>query len=379
MGLAPVSAPRLDVELRRRLDALESAGLLRHERVVEASERGVACSNLYLGSQGFGAGASRLISGTRPLHTEFEEQVSTWLGTPSALLFNSGTQANLGTLSALVGREDAVFSDQLNHASLIDGVRLSRGERHIFPHNDVSALRRQLAGCEAPGLKLIVTEGIFSMDGDCAPLADLVDVAEEHDAVLMVDEAHAIGVLGSAGQGASEEAGVAERVSIRVGTCGKAMGGFGAFVAGSKVLREYLFNRARAFVFTTALPESVVEANLAGLERVKKPGERAKLWEHIGRIAVGLRSAGWLHAPPDGAIFPIMVGSETAAVALAAAVEKRGFLVTAIRPPTVPAGTSRLRLTASSGYDPAFIDDLVRAIVESAAELGITPPEHADG
>jgi glycine C-acetyltransferase len=374
-----VSVTRLDAELQRRLEALQSAGLLRRERVVEESEYGVACSNLYLGPNGFGSGASRLISGTRPLHKTFEERVATWLGTPSALLFNSGTQANLGTISALVGKDDAVFSDQLNHASLIDGVRLSRGERHVFPHNDVSALRRMLESCGAPGLKLIVTEGIFSMDGDSAPLADLVDVAEQHGASLMVDEAHAVGVLGSEGQGAAEEAGVASRVAIRVGTCGKAMGGFGAFVAGSEVLREYLFNRARAFVFTTALPTAVIEANLAGLERVRAPEGRAKLWQNIERIASGLRAAGWLRIAPDGAIFPIVVGTEDAALALASAVEMRGFLVTAIRPPTVPPGTSRLRLTASSDYDAAFIDDLVRAIVESAAELGITPPEHAHG
>ncbi len=379
MGFAPLIASRLDAELRRRLDELESAGLLRHERVVAPDERGVACSNLYLGQNGFGAGASRLISGTRPLHKEFESQVAGWLGTEAALLFNSGTQANLGTISALVGKGDAVFSDQLNHASLIDGVRLSRGARHVFPHNDVSALRRQLRECEASGLKLIVTEGIFSMDGDCAPLADLVEVAEEFEAVLMVDEAHAVGVLGPEGQGACEEAGVASQVAVRVGTCGKAMAGFGAFVAGSDLLRSYLYNRARAFVFTTALPTAVVEANLAGLARVRQPEARAKLWKSIGRVAAGLRAGGWLRNAPDGAIFPIVVGSEDAAVALAGAVEARGFLVTAIRPPTVPPGTSRLRLTVSSDYDAAFIDDLVRAIVESAAELGITPPEHADG
>ena len=365
---------QLDQLLAERLRALKDQGLLRTQRVTEPEGPRVACSNLYLGDRGYGAGASRLISGTLPAHVAFEETIAEWLGTESALLFNSGTQANVGTLSALLTPGDAVFSDALNHASLIDGIRLGRAERHVFGHNDVSDLHDKLRACTAPGLRLIVTEGAFSMDGDRAPLKDLVELAEAEGAELLVDEAHAIGVLGEEGAGACEAAGVADRVAIRVGTCGKAIGGFGAFVAGSLTLREYLFNRARSLVFSTALPASVIAENRLGLEAVRAGDLQAKLWQNVRRLEARFHAAGWHLPPRESAVFPIVVGSAEAAVALAAEVEAAGFFVQAIRPPTVPEGTSRLRLTASADYDAPFIDALVDAIARGASKLGISPP-----
>lgn len=337
----------------------------------------IACSNLYLGDPGRGAGASRLISGSRPAHRALERDLAAWLQTDDALLFNSGYHANVGAIPALAGPGDAIFSDALNHASIIDGVRLSRAERHIYPHANLRALDEALGACDAPGLKLLVTESVFSMDGDLAPLAELAALADRHGAVLYVDEAHAIGVLGPDGRGAAAALGV--DAPILVGTCGKAMAGFGAFVAGSPPLREFLYNRARSFVFTTALPTEVVAANRAGLDLVRDAPTRARLWRATHRIADGLHSAGWWHGPPHSAIFPLLVGEPEPTLALAAAILDRGFFVQAIRPPTVPEGTSRLRLTASADYDDASVDELLSAVVDSAAELGIPPRRSSHG
>lgn len=377
----------LEGVLSARLDALELEDLRRYERIFEddapdatagPEHPGVACSNLYLG-RADGAGASRLISGSRPVHRAFERAVADWQGTEDALLFNSGYQANVGAIPALAGEGDAIFSDALNHASIIDGVRLSRAERHIYPHAHLGALREALEECDAPGLKLIVTESVFSMDGDVARLAELAELAEHYDAALYVDEAHALGVLGAEGRGAIDAAGVSERVDVRVGTCGKAMGGFGAYAAGSSLLREFLYNRARSFVFTTALPAAVVEQDLRGLERVRDGAAQRRLWRVVERIASGLSDYGWWKGEPRSAIFPLIVGENDAAVSLARRVLARGYFVQAIRPPTVPEGSSRLRLTASADYDDAFVDGLVAAIVESAASLGIAPRRSSHG
>lgn len=375
--VVPLTGPNARFErlLDTRLAALDAGGLRRVERA--DTRAAVACANTYIDDPAdFGAGASRLISGTRDAHRLFEAEVAAWQGTEAALLFNSGYNANVGLISALVTREDAVFSDALNHASIIDGVRLSRGERHVYAHGDASSLNKALTACTQPGLKLVVTESIFSMDGDLVPLADIAAVCAKHGAVLCVDEAHAIGVYGAAGQGAVDALELHEAVGIRVGTCGKAIGGFGAYVAGSKALREYLFNKARSFVFTTALPASVVEANRVGLRRIQQAAGQAKLWRNIEWVAERLAAAGWWAGKPESAIFPIMVGENEATVALANAIAERGFFVQAIRPPTVPAGTSRLRLTVSSAYDEAFITQLVDAIVAAAAALHIRPPTH---
>lgn len=376
-GASARGVAALEQVARDRLAALDAADLLREERVWAANAPALACTNRYLGGESpdaFGAGASRLITGTRPVHRAFEEDVATWLGTPDALLFNSGYNANVGVVSALAERGDAVFSDALNHASLIDGVRLSRAERHVYPHADVAALDRALRGCSATGLKLVLTESVFSMDGDVAPLVELLDVCEAHDAALLVDEAHAIGVLGDAGRGACDAAGIADRVAVRVGTCGKAIGGFGAFAACSSAVRRLLYHRARSFVFTTALPPSVVAANREGLRRVEAGDEQARLWSNIGYLAERLAAHGWWAGAPQSAIFPVLVGENAATVELAKALESRGFYVHAIRPPTVPAGTSRLRLTVTSDYDRSFIDGLVDALCAAANVLGVRPP-----
>ncbi|MCB9532923.1 MAG: aminotransferase class I/II-fold pyridoxal phosphate-dependent enzyme [Myxococcales bacterium] len=362
----------LDAAIAPRVAALAARDLLRDD-ATPPPDAVVACSNLYLGDDGIGAGASRLVSGTRAAHLDLERALAAWVGAPAALLFNSGYAANAGAIPALADRGDAVFSDALNHASIIDGVRLSRAERVIYPHADLAALDRALAACEAPGLKLVATESVFSMDGDVVPLADLVELCRRHSAALYVDEAHALGVCGRGGRGVAHALGLAADVDVLVGTLGKSFGAFGAFAATSNAVRRYLVSRARTFVFSTALPESVAEGALAALPLLIDGAAQARLWERIDRLCAGLERAGWWQGRAASAIIPLLAGTERDALAWSREVAARGYFVQAIRPPTVPPGTSRLRLTVSASYDDALVDGLVDALVESARALGIPP------
>ncbi len=386
------AAERLAAALAPRLRDLDHAGLLRHETVPAAGER-VFCSNDYLGlardprlkaaavaaleADGTGAGASRLVSGSSERVRALERDVADWMCTDDALVFGSGYQANVGLLSALLGEGDAVFSDALNHASIIDGIRLGRAERAVFPHRDTAALARQLRACEAPGARLVVTESIFSMDGDVADLLDLADVCDAYGALLVVDEAHALGVCGREGQGVVDALDLGDRVAARVGTFGKSVGAYGAFVAGPSALRDWLFSRARSLVYTTALPPAAVAAAAAGVAALRAGPERARLRALLDHTAAGLADAGLWRGPARSAIFPVLVGDVRATLALAARLRAAGFFVQAIRPPTVPAGTSRLRVTISAAHDERDIDALVTTLRSALDELGVDPRPHS--
>ncbi|MDC0713683.1 8-amino-7-oxononanoate synthase [Stigmatella sp. ncwal1] len=304
---------------------------------------------------GVGTGASRLVAGDTVAHQRLEARLAAFERSEAVLLFNTGFAANTGILPALVGSGDAVFSDALNHASLVDGCRLSRARVVVYPHADVEALARALE--ETPARrKLVVTDTVFSMDGDHAPLAALVALCREQGAALMVDEAHATGVLGPRGAGLCEELGLSGQVDLRMGTLSKAFGGMGAYVATSRPVAELLLNRARPFVFSTALPAALCAAAEAAVDVVEGDVPlREKLWRNIRRFSEGLRALG-LPAEPRSAIFPVILGEPEVALAAARHCRERGLLVKAIRPPTVPEGTSRLRFCLSAAHTEGHID-----------------------
>jgi 8-amino-7-oxononanoate synthase len=391
----PTAAP--DVALRAELAALEAAGLRRRLRpLASGSDTEVWCdgqpalllsANNYLGlakhpalraaateaiaRYGCGTGSSRLIAGHFDLHATVERALAAVKGTEAALLFASGYQANLATVSALVGPGDHVYSDALNHASIIDGCRLSRATVHVYPHRDVPALEVQLAASPPAGRRLIVTDSVFSMDGDRAPLAALVTLAEHYHSWLMIDEAHATGVMGNHGGGLADAEGLAGRVTVQMGTLGKALGSAGAYVAGSQALVDVLVNRARGFVFSTGLPPASVAAAGAALELVRsEPERRDALAANAAFLRDGLRALG-LDARGDTHIVPVMVGDNARAVALADALRVRGVLAHAIRPPTVPPGTARLRVTPMATHTRPQLERALAAFADAARATGM--------
>ncbi len=333
-------------------------GLANHPALAEAAK---AAIDRY----GVGAAASRLISGNMALHEELENRLAEFKGTEAALVFNSGFQANAGIISTLAGEGDALFSDELNHASIIDGCRLSRGQTIVYPHGDLNRLESALRQAAGARRRLIVTETIFSMDGDQAPLAGIVELAEKHGAAVMVDEAHATGIFGPGGAGVASQLGLGDRVLVQMGTLGKALGGFGAYVAGSRALRELLINRCRSFIFTTALPPAVMAAALAAIDIVaREPERRAALWQNCRRLADGLQQLGFSVAAPQSPILPLILGDAERCMKLSARLLESGIFVQGIRPPTVPAGTSRLRITLMATHRPEHIDRALAAFAQ---------------
>lgn len=369
---------RLDGEgLRRRRRVLDSP---QQPRVtVDGREYVAFCSNDYLGlanhpalvaaaqegaaRHGVGAGASHLILGHSRAHHDLEEALARFVGLPRALTFSTGYMANLGVVTALVGREDAVFADRLNHASLNDACLLARADFRRYPHNDLEALGRLLRESRARR-KLIVTDAVYSMDGDVAPLAALLALAERFDAWLYVDDAHGFGVLGPGGRGTLAQAGIAAPRVIYMATLGKAAGVSGAFVAGEPEMIETLVQRARTYVYTTAMPPLLAHTLLASLELIgSEEWRRDRLRSHIAALKAGLAGARWPLLPSDTAIQPILIGANDAAMAVARALEGEGLLVPAIRPPTVPAGTARLRISLSAAHTDEDVARLVRALI----------------
>jgi 8-amino-7-oxononanoate synthase len=311
---------------------------------------------------GCGSGASRLISGNMALHEELEFRLARFKGTEAALVFNSGFQLNTGILSTLAGEGDVIFSDALNHASIIDGCRLSRGQTVVYPHGDLNRLEAALRQSVNSQRRLIVTESIFSMDGDEAPLTQIVELAERHDAMVMVDEAHATGLFGANGAGVVAKLGLSDRVAVQMGTLGKALGGFGAYVAGSRALRELLINRCRSFIFTTALPPAVMAMAIAAVDLVERePERRAVLWDNCRHLSEGLRSLGFDTRPPASAILPLIIGDAGACMKLSEQLLERGIFAQGIRPPTVPPGTSRLRITVMATHGREHLDAALNA------------------
>lgn len=342
------------------------------------------CSNDYLGlaahplvieafvgaarEHGVGARASHLITGHEPPHEALERELAAWTGRERALVFSTGYMANTGLASALAGREASVYGDRLNHASLIDGGRLSRAALHHYPHGDVAALERMLASQES-GRALVLTDGVFSMDGDLAPLPELARGCARHGAFLAVDDAHGLGVIGATGRGTLEHYGLsAQEVPALVGTFGKAFGTFGAFVAGSEELIETLVQRARTYIYTTALPPAVAEATRAALAAsVAEPWRRERVLALTRRFRERALAAGLPLADSQTPIQPILLGGADAAVGASQALLERGFFVAAIRPPTVPPDTSRLRVTLSAAHRDGDVDALVRALADIIA------------
>lgn len=379
--------------LSEELEALRAADLYRAPRVFEGRAdrvvvkdgRELLClaSNNYLGltadeaviraaseaalRYGTGSGASRLVSGTMELHVRLEEELASFEETGAALLFGSGFAANLGTITALVGSEDVIYTDRLNHASIIDGCRLSKARLEIYAHADAEDLKSRLArNRRNPGRRrLIVTDGVFSMDGDLAPLPEILELAEAHDAWVLVDDAHASGVIGRHGAGTVDHFGLDSPRLIRLGTLSKAFGGEGGFVAGPEELVDYLRHKARPFVFSTAPSPATVATALKALEIVRtEPHRRERLRANAERLREGLRALDYEVLDGITPILPVMVGEPGRAVELSKALEDRGVLAPAIRPPTVPEGTSRLRVTAMATHTDSDIDRALRAFRE---------------
>jgi 8-amino-7-oxononanoate synthase len=323
---------------------------------------------------GAGAGAARLICGTLPAHRELEEAIAKFKGTAAALSFGSGYAAAVGTICALVGSDDVVVIDKLVHASLVDGARLSGAKLRVFRHNDVEDLRRILEWAREEKKDvariLVVTESVFSMDGDCAPLREIVELKERFGAWLMVDEAHALGVLGPGRRGLAEELGVANRIEVQMGTLGKAVGSAGGFIAGSEALIDHLVNSARSFIFSTAPGPAAVAAARAGIEVIaSEQGEvlRRKLSENVEALVSKVKQNLLTSIPTENrlrtAIVPILLGGEEPALAAAEKLKAAGFLVPAIRYPTVARGKARLRVTLSAAHSMNQVEKLIKACV----------------
>ncbi|MBA2117222.1 8-amino-7-oxononanoate synthase [Bremerella alba] len=316
-------------------------------------------------AEGWGSGASPLITGRGNDQARLEAELAQFEGTQASLVFSSGFAANAGTIDALTDRGDVILSDEKNHASIIDGTRLSKATVRVYPHRDVDYLENLLKQCGTFRRRLIVTDTLFSMDGTIAPLPELVDLAEQYDAMLMVDEAHATGVFGEQGHGLCEHFGIEDRVPVRVGTFSKALGGHGGFVVGSQTLIDYLVNRSRPYIFSTAAPAANAAAMLAALQIVQKePQRRQTLMASAKFLRDALRKQGWGLGDCRSQIIPVIVGTEALAMQLSAKLFDRGMLVPGIRPPSVADGECLLRISLSSGHTRQHLDTLVEALEE---------------
>lgn len=339
------------------------------------------CSNDYLGLAnhpdlitaaqaaterfGTGSGASHLVCGHSSEHHALEEELAAFTGRDRAILFSSGYMANVGTINALVGKNDAVFEDKLNHASLLDGGLLSGARFQRFLHNDIESLSKKLTASDSER-KLIVVDSVFSMDGDLAPLPELAQLAEQHNAWLMADDAHAFGCLGATGAGSAEYFGLSQQqLPILMGTLGKAAGSYGAFVAGSEALIETLIQQARPYIYTTAIPPAVAAASRAALRLIQREGwRREHLQSLIARFRAGATQLGLQLMDSQTAIQPVLVGSSEDTMTVAESLKQQGIWVGAIRPPTVPAGSARLRITLSASHSEEQVDYLLQALAD---------------
>jgi 8-amino-7-oxononanoate synthase len=382
----------LHAELAAELADREVRGLRRARRLLETPQRAhvtvdgrdyvAFCSNDYLGlaadpriaaaaregitRYGVGGGASHLILGHSAAHHELEDALARFTGQPRALLFSTGYMANMGAVSALVGRGDAVFADRLNHASLNDAVLVSRAAFKRYAHGDLDALERLLKTVPARR-RLVVTDAVFSMDGDIAPVAALLDLCERHDAYLFIDDAHGFGVLGAEGRGTLAHCGIVSERIIYMATLGKAAGVAGAFVAGDETLIETLIQNARTYIYTTATPPLLAQALLASLQVIEKEEwRRARLRELIAQLRKGLAGLPWQLLQSETPIQPLLVGGNEQALALSARLAEAGLLVPAIRPPTVPQGTARLRISLSADHSADDVARLVAALAQPA-------------
>ena len=369
--------------LDERLMNLEQSGLKRELRqLTGAQDREITlegrkvlnfCSNNYLGlagdarlgraaaecieREGLGAGASRLVCGNMSSHQKLEEGIAVFKGAERCLVFSTGYMANVGILSSMFGREDIVFSDRLNHASIIDGIRLSRARCRRYAHRDMTALEEMLKSSGSYRQRGIVTDSVFSMDGDIAPLDEIVALAQKYDCLVMIDEAHAFGVMGENGKGLAAHFGIESKIDVQMGTLSKAAGAFGAYCCGSEKLISFLINQARSFIYTTGMPPSVAAASLRAVGIIQtEPERRDRLWENTRYMRQGLKQMGFDTMDSQTPIIPILLRDAPVAVEFSGRLFAKGVFITAIRPPTVPQNTARLRLTVMATHTRADLD-----------------------
>jgi glycine C-acetyltransferase len=341
-------------------------GLADHPKLVEAQ---VDAARKF----GAGSGAVRTISGTMSIHMQLEERIADFKRTEACVVFQSGFAANAGTVSAILGPQDHIISDALNHASIIDGCRLSKAKIHVYPHKDTgraAEILRELDG--ASGHKLLITDGVFSMDGDIGPLPALVEIAERHGAIMMIDDAHSSGVLGQNGRGTVDHFGLHAKVDVQVGTLSKAIGVLGGYVCGSRDLIDFLYHRARPFLFSTSHPPAVAAACLAAFDILENEPERIdKLWENTRYFKSALRSAGFDTGESETPITPIIVGEARTAHAFSAALFESGLLATGIGFPTVPEGRARIRTIVTATHGKEMLDRASEILTVVAKKMGI--------
>ena len=384
--------------LEETLASLEAKNLRRRLRlpdswpwpriVFEGKEVLNFCSNDYLGladderlsqaaqeamkTQGFGAGASRLVCGNMKAHAELEKKIAEFKGTESALLFSSGYMANVGIISGLFGRNDIIFSDKLNHASIIDGIILSQAEFKRYPHRDVDALEGMLKSVTGFKKRVIITDSVFSMDGDLAHLDRIVELAKKYDCAVMIDEAHALGVIGKKGKGLIEHFHLEGQIDIQMGTLSKAVGAFGAYCCGSQELIDVLVNKARSFIYTTGLPPAVAAAAKMGLEIIEsEPQLRQRLWENTFFVHERLKELGFKTLDSQTPIIPLLTGDSDLALKFSQKLFDAGILISAIRPPTVPQNTARLRLTVMATHQRKDLECLLEKLEKVGRELDV--------
>jgi len=334
-------------------------GLANHPQLIAALQQGAR-------QWGVGAGAAHLVSGHFAAHHQLEQQLAAFVGKPAALLFSTGYMANLGVVQALAGKGDTVFADKLNHASLNDAMLLSRAETKRYRHGDTAQLAQLLEQTKS-GRKLIITDAVFSMDGDIAPLRELLALCEQHDAWLYVDDAHGFGVLGEQGRGSLSHSGITSKRVIYMATLGKAAGVSGAFVAAEQAIIDTLVNQAHSYIYTTATPPALSVALSQSLQLIAQGDElRTHLKQLVVQLRNGLSDLPWQLMPSDTAIQPLLIGDNQQALKMSEGLRKRGIWVAAIRPPTVPQGTARLRITLSAAHSDADVNQLIGALHELA-------------
>ncbi len=341
-------------------------GLSVDPRVIESAK-------LALEKYGAGSGGSRLVSGSSDLHRMLEEKIAQFKNTEAAILFSSGYLANIGTISALVGSDDIIYSDELNHASIIDGARLSRSTVRVYKHLDLSHLQELLDSDKNKKCKkLIITDTVFSMDGDLAPLPELIELSERYGCMLMIDEAHATGVLGKRGSGATEHFGVEDRVPVVMGTLSKAVGSLGGYIAGSQELIDFIRNRVRSYIFDTSLPPASLAASITAIDIIEnEPERREHLWNMVKQFKKGIEDTGLMILPSHSAIIPVLIGDAEPALNFARALRENGVFTPAVRPPSVPYGMCRIRATVMAQHTQEHIDTALEAFKHAKDKCGV--------
>ena len=344
------------------LSSNDYLNLIHHPTVLQASREA-------LEGYGTGSGSSRLISGTLPIHEEFEAAMARHKGYSAALIFGSGFLTSIGIISSFVGRDDAVFADRLIHASLVDGIVLSRARLHRFHHNDPQHLEDLLKKHDKPGRKMVVTESVFSMDGDLAPLREIAQLCQRYDAEMLVDEAHASGIFGPCGAGRVQELNLTDEVGLCMGTLSKGMGGYGGYVACSSLFRRWLINQARSFIYTTALPPAMIGAGLGALRVLHEdPGRGAKLLLRASRLRHRLQEEDLDTMQSASQIIPIVIGDNKKTLSISRRLKEQGILAVAIRPPTVPTESARLRLSVTYAHTDEDLAEAAETIIRTLRE-----------